>query len=131
MRHLRVLAVGVGICIAIGVIACGNGVPSPSTSSGPPVGMAGAALGAATVTIQATDSNVFTPAKMTAHVGDIIEWSNTGSVLHTVTFTDHSELNDDTLAGGGVWQVKFTVAGTYPYICTIHQPDMKGTITVT
>jgi plastocyanin len=131
MRHLRVLAVGVGICIAIGVIACGNGVPSPSTSSGPPVGMAGATLGAATVTIQATDSNLFTPAKMTAHVGDIIEWSNTGSVLHTVTFTDHSELNDDTLAGGGVWQVKFTVAGTYPYICTIHQPDMKGTITVT
>jgi plastocyanin len=125
------LAVGVGICIAIGVIACGNGVPSPSTSSGPPVGMAGATLGAATVTIQATDSNVFTPATTTAHVGDIIEWMNTGSVLHTVTFTDHPELNDDTLAGGGMWQVKFTVAGTYPYICTIHQPDMKGTITVT
>ena len=66
-----------------------------------------------------------------AHVGDIIEWMNAGSVLHTVTFDNHSELNDDTLQGGGVWQVKFTVAGTYPYICTIHQPDMKGTITVT
>jgi plastocyanin len=130
MRHLRVLAVGVGICIAIGVIACGNGVP-PTTSSGPPVGMAGGNLGAAKVMIQAIDSNVFTPATTTAHVGDIIEWMNTGSVLHTVTFTDHPELNDDTLQGGGVWQVKFTVAGTYPYICTIHQPDMKGTITVT
>lgn len=131
MRHLRVLAVGVGICIAIGVIACGNGVPSPSTSSGPPVGMAGANLGTATVMVQATDANLFVPATVSAHVGDIIAWMNTGSVLHTVTFNDHPELNDDTLQGGGVWQVKFTVAGAYPYICTIHQPNMKGTITVT
>lgn len=130
MRHLRVVAVGVGICIAIGVIACGNGVP-PSASSGPPVGMAGGNLGTAKVMIQATDANVFDPAMVEAHVGDVIQWTNTGGTLHTVTFNDHPELNDDTLSGGNVWQVKFTVAGKYPYICTIHQPGMVGTINVT
>jgi plastocyanin len=131
MIHLRVLALGFGICVVIGVIACGNGVPQTSTSSGPPIGSV-VQNQTATTMIQATDQLTFAPEKASVHVGDVVEWVNNGTVTHTVTFNDHTELNDDTLApNGGVWQIKFTLAGTYPYICTIHQPGMVGTITVT
>jgi plastocyanin len=131
MTHLRVLALGLGICVAIGVIACGNGVPQ-SSSSAPPVGSAGASLGTAAVTVMATDQNTFVPAAISVKVGDVIQWTNNGTVLHTVTINNHDELSNATLQpGGGIWQIKFTVAGSYPYVCTIHAPSMAGTITVT
>ena len=65
-------------------------------------------------------------------MGDVVEFQNTGSVTHTVTFQDSDDacLTDSTLAPGATWQVKFTKPGTYNYICTIHAPNMKGEITV-
>jgi plastocyanin len=48
----------------------------------------------------------FDPAMQTAHVGDVIQWSNTGSVMHTVTFDSEPSLSDPSLAPGGVWEVK-------------------------
>jgi len=75
---------------------------------------------------------VFKPDTLTAAVGDVVEFSNTGSVTHTVTFQDSNDscLTDDTLAAGQTWEVKFTQPGTYNYLCTIHAPNMKGKITV-
>jgi len=43
------------------------------------------------VTIQATDNLVFVPDSSPAAVGDIIEFKNTGSVVHTVTFQDNND----------------------------------------
>jgi plastocyanin len=31
---------------------------------------------------------------------------------------------------GATWEVKFTAAGTYNYLCMIHAPNEKGEITV-
>ena len=136
MTHLRTLAAGLGLCVAIGVIACGNGQPGGGTSTGPTVCNGSAAvssLGTAIETIQATDNLVFVPDSTPAAVGDIIEFKNTGSVVHTVTFQDNNDgcLTDNTLAPGATWQVKFTQPGTYNYLCTIHAPNMKGVIKVT
>jgi plastocyanin len=39
-------------------------------------------------------------------------------------------LSDAELDPGATWEVKFTAAGTYNYLCTIHAPSMKGEITV-
>ncbi len=135
MTHLRTLAVGVAVCMAIAVIACGNGVPGGST--GPSTGKcngsaAASSLGTATMTIDATDALVFSPASSTAQVGQVVEFKNTGSVEHNVTFQDSNDgcLTDATLDPGASWQVKFTSAGTYNYLCTIHAPNMKGEITV-
>jgi plastocyanin len=138
MTHLRTLAVGLGVCVAIGVIACGNGQPGGGTSSAPAACNGSAAvssLGTATPadTIQATDNLVFVPDSLPAAAGDVIEFKNTGSVVHTVTFQDNNDacLTDSTLAPGATWQVKFTKPGTYNYLCTIHAPNMKGVIKVT
>jgi plastocyanin len=130
VRNHRLLIVG--MLLAAGLGACGGGGSnSPATSSAPAssVGTAGANLGPATVKISATGQLSFDPAMQTAHVGDVIQWSNTGSVGHTVTFDSEPSLSDPSLAPGGVWEVKFTTAGTYQYHCSIH-PTMVGTIVV-
>jgi plastocyanin len=68
---------------------------------------------------------------MTACGGEIVEWKNDGSVAHNIIFADDASIGDPVIeAGGGVWQVKFTVPGTYQYSCTIHT-GMVGTIVVT
>ena len=128
MRNHHLLIVG--LLLVVGLVACG-GSSSPATTSAPAasVGTAGANLGAATVMISATTQLTFDPAMQTAHVGDIIQWSNTGSVMHTVTFDSEPSLSDPSLDPGGVWEVKFTTAGTYQYHCSIH-PTMVGTIVV-
>jgi plastocyanin len=138
MTHLRTLAAGLGVCVAIGLFACGNGAPAGS-SSGPPAACNGSAavssLGTPTDghTIQATDNLVFVPASLDAATGDVIAFKNTGQVTHTVTFQDSNDacLTDNTLVPGATWEVKFTQPGTYNYLCTIHAPNMKGVIKVT
>jgi plastocyanin len=135
LTHLRTLAAGLGVCVAIGMFACGNGPPAggssaPTTCNG---SAAVSSLGTATMTVQATDNLVFVPASSDAAVGAIVEFKNTGVTPHTVTFLDNNDacLTDSTLAPGATWEVKFTQPGTYNYICTIHAPNMKGDIKVT
>ena len=77
--------------------------------------------------ISATGQLTFDPVMQTAHVGDIIEWTNTGSVEHTITFDTEPSLSDPSLQPGATWEVKFTTAGTYHYHCSIHS-GMVGTI---
>jgi plastocyanin len=136
MTHLRTLSVGLGVCVAIGLFACGNGTPGGGTSSAPEACNGSAAvssLGTPKMTILATDNLVFVPDSSNAATGDIIEFKNTGSVVHTVTFQDSNDacLTDSTLAPGATWEVKFTQPGTYNYLCTIHAPNMKGVLKVT
>src|SRR5205807_2660559 len=102
---------------------------SSSSSSGTTVGSAGANLGTAAVKIATSDGLKFDPAQQTAKVGDIIQWSNPGTVNHTVTFDSQQSLSDPSLNAGGTWQVRFSAAGSYQYRCTIHA-GMNGTITV-
>jgi plastocyanin len=59
----------------------------------------------------------------------VIEWTNPGTVAHTITFDTATSLSDPTIAPGGTWEVKFSKAGTYTYKCTIH-PGMDGKLTV-
>jgi plastocyanin len=137
--HLRTLAAGLGVCVAIGLFACGNGAPASSSGgtggTAPCNGTAAVTLtGTGTPTdVAATDNLVFVPDSSNATVGQVVEFQNTGSVVHTVTFQDNNDscLSDPTLAPGATWAVKFTQPGTYNYLCTIHAPNMKGVIHVT
>jgi plastocyanin len=135
LSHLRTLAVGMGVCVAIALIGCGNGAPASSSTgtSGPcPGKVAASGLGTVAMTVNATDDLVFVPAKSSAQVGQVVEFKNTGSVEHTVNFSGANAcLSDDTLDPGATWDVVFNSPGTYDYICTIHAPNMAGTITVT
>jgi len=131
----RILATGAGAVIALGLASCGGSSSSSSSSSG---GGGGCAAGTAGVnvggpgssTVQATDNLAFSPTTVTTGVGQVVQWSNSGQVQHTVTFDGaNSCLSDVSLQGGASWQVKFTQAGTYAFHCTIH-PQMTGTVTV-
>jgi plastocyanin len=136
LTHLRILALGLGVCVAIAMIACGNGNPNPS-GTGPgggtcPGSAKASGLGTVAMSIGATDALIFDPATSTAQVGQVIEFKNTGTVAHTVTFQDSNDscLTDDTLNPGATWDVMFKTPGTYHYLCTIHAPNMKGQITL-
>ncbi|MBV8528751.1 MAG: cupredoxin domain-containing protein [Candidatus Dormibacteraeota bacterium] len=133
MIRLRLLVLGAGATLALGLAACGNGAPASSgsgTGGGPCPGTASASGGGtADVTVEATDALKFAPDTTTAKVGQTIEWKNTGSVLHNVTF-QQSCLTDGAFQPGGTWSIKFATAGTYNYQCTIH-PGMTAKLTVT
>ncbi len=86
----------------------------------------------ATVTVNETDALKFEPSSATAKVGDVIEWTNTGNAIHSVTFDNQQVPSLDTQNGGEKFEVKFLKAGTYHYICIYHiTSGMTGTITVT
>ena len=134
MRSHRITALGGAAVLLLLVSACGDGNPSTQTSSsgggGASAGTAGASLGAADVKVSATDALAFDPKTSTAKVGQIVQWANTGTVPHNITFSGNaSGLDDTAFSPGSTWQVKFTAAGTYQYQCTIH-PGMTATITV-
>lgn len=106
-----------------------SATPSPTATiaavgQGQPSG-----LGTVAETVSATDDLKFNPSATSAKAGDVIQWTNTGTMAHNVTFTDPT-LTSGTLNQGDTWQVKITVAGTYAYHCTFH-PGMDGQLTVT
>ncbi|MFN2581913.1 MAG: plastocyanin/azurin family copper-binding protein [Candidatus Dormibacteria bacterium] len=123
------------IALTAVVAACGESSSSSSTPSGGGTCSAGNAAvnlgGTPTVMLQATDNLTFTPQTASASVGQIVHWTNGGSVGHTITFDsgNASCLTDPSFNGGSTWDVKFSAAGTYAYHCTIH-PQMTGTLTV-
>ncbi len=133
MKCLRMLALGIGAIGMMGIAACGSGNTGPANSGGVCNGTAAVSgLGTPAVTINATDDKVFAPASSTATVGSVVEFKNTGSLMHTVTFQDNTDgcLTDSSLNPGSTWEVRFTAAGTYNFLCAIHAPNMKGEITI-
>jgi len=72
----------------------------------------------------------FTPATVTVHPGDTVEWKNDDTVDHTVTDTaGKPEFDSGNLKQGQVFKYVAKTKGTYNYICTIH-PYMKGQVIV-
>ncbi len=86
-------------------------------------------LGNPAQNVAATAQLTFDPASVAVKGGAVIQWKNTGSVPHNVTFDDQPALTSGTLAQGDTWQVQFTTPGTYKYHCTFH-PGMDGQVTV-
>ncbi|MGH6955902.1 MAG: cupredoxin domain-containing protein [Caulobacteraceae bacterium] len=69
----------------------------------------------------------YTPAVLTARVGDEVRWVNHDIFLHSATATDKSF--DVTLKPHGSGQVVLRHPGVVTYICRYH-PGMKGQIVV-
>ena len=109
--------------IALVVAACSSG--GSSGAAGGSACTPAAGTGAVTVSIEDFE---FAPAAITAKVGDLITFSNAGAVPHNATLDAGGCATPDVQPGssGGL---RFTVAGSYPFHCTIHT-QMKGTITV-
>ncbi len=105
--------------------------PAASTeASGDATGAGGCSPSTETGTVQATMSGqAFSPATVTAAVGDVITWTNEDSVPHTATLTDDSACTTDNLGQGESGSLTFKEAGTYAFFCRVH-PDMQGTIEI-
>ena len=71
----------------------------------------------------------FDPTAITAKVGQVIAFTNTGAAPHTATLDDGS-CTTPNIAAGAADGLTFSAAGSYPFHCAIHT-QMKGTITVT
>jgi plastocyanin len=134
MTRIRGMVITAGVGLAIGLSACGNGPPDLVGVGGGPtaVGIAKATgLGTVAIKVTATSGLQFSPTNSKAKVGQVVQWTVApDSVPHNVTWdTDPSLNSPQTIGPGETWQVKFTVAGTYAYHCTIH-PGMNGQITI-
>jgi plastocyanin len=79
-------------------------------------------------TVKESDDLKFSPTTTTIQGGEVVEWDNSGTTPHNVTFD--SRPASPTMNGGERFQAKFSQPGTYHYVCTFHAPGMSGTITV-
>jgi plastocyanin len=90
-----------------------------------------ATVTAASVSAQKTvdvsiKDNAFNPATVQISKDDTVKWTNMDSADHTVKGSD---FDSGIIQKGKSYEHKFTTAGTYDYVCSIH-PSMKGTVKV-
>jgi len=89
--------------------------------------LAAGAVSAQAKTITVTvDKMAFSPADITAKVGDTVEWVNKDAFAHTATVKGGWEVMLPVKKSGSIVMDK---AGTIDYICRFH-PNMKGQIMV-
>lgn len=118
------MAVAGAACALLALTACSgstSGSPTATTPTSPP------AAGAARIVIK---NFLFSPATLTVAPGTVVTVKNDDPTPHTVTATASGPFDTGTIAGGKT--ATFTApasAGTYDYICDIHQ-YMKGKLTV-
>ena len=80
-------------------------------------------------TIRVTvDKMAFDPPKISAHVGDTIEWASSDFVVHTATARNKDW--DVTVPAKGMGRVTLEHPGEVDYFCRFH-PNMTGRISVT
>lgn len=92
-----------------------------------------------------TNDATFKPDQVTVDVGATVRWRNGSKDAHTVTddpnaATDEKDVsspagaktfNSGKIQPGGAFEQKFTVAGTYQYVCEPHEDmGMKGKVIV-
>ncbi len=85
---------------------------------------------AATATVKMT-SYKFTQKTQSVKLGNSVKWKNTSTRRHTATPSVNWSWNGvDVAAGTTSAAVAPTQAGSFPYFCSFHPSQMKGTIKV-
>lgn len=72
------------------------------------------------------DKLVFSPASVTAKVGDTIEWVNREALAHTATVKGDWDV---TIPAKGAGKLVLTKAGSVEYYCRFH-PNMKARLEI-
>lgn len=62
--------------------------------------------------------NSFSPASLTVTAGELVRWTNNGSLPHTATL--NGVFDSGTLASGGTFSYRFATPGTFRYYCRLH-----------
>jgi plastocyanin len=109
--------------------ACGGGSTKPAADTSATT--AGAAAGTATDKVEVKDF-AFKPKAITVKAGTTVTWTFADSADHTVASkTGESDIPESPkLTGGKTYTHTFAKAGSFAYLCTIHN-SMTGTVVVT
>lgn len=104
------------------VVACSAlaGCAPAATSAAKPV---------RTAQVDLPPSYLFAPAAIEVGAGTTVIWTNHDNFTHSVQVQGQSEVH--TLRPGETTQIRFDQPGTYPYVCTLHTQNMRGTVVVT
>ena len=100
--------------------ACSDDEPTPDTSANGRAGAGGDAV--------AIEEFTFKPADLEIEAGTTVTFTNKDEFAHTATAKDKS-FDTGNLEQDGTFEHTFEDAGTFEYLCTIHN-SMTGTITV-
>jgi plastocyanin len=87
-----------------------------------------AAPASAEVSFVAMEFDSFSPARLDLLVGDSVNWRNGSLRAHDVA-SDVAGFDSGRVEQGGSFAHTFEAAGTFPYVCRMHDP-MKGQVTV-
>jgi plastocyanin len=132
ISRVRRYAIGIAAAftLSLALTAClhgkssgGGGSDNPTGSSSSAAAAGGAAKSAVTVDVK---NFAFNPGTATVKVGGKVTWKFEDSTGHTVNAGGKTS---PTLSNGKTYSYTFKKAGTYNYICTIHQ-YMTGKIVV-
>jgi plastocyanin len=122
-RTVRRTSVLAAVGLALLLAGCSSGMSSAPTTSAP-----AAAQAAAKGTI-AISNFMFIPARLTVAPRATVTVDNRDNVAHTLTGSSGGFNTMDIAPGTSVTFTAPTKAGTYSYICSIHQ-YMSGTLVV-
>ena len=115
--------------LAAAILACGGS--SDSTGPGPGGGGGGGGSTPVATTSVSMASSAFNPKAIRVSPGAVVTWTNTDvGTNHNVTFTAAaSSIKTSDFSSGTASLTMPTVAGTYPYSCTLHS-GMTGSVQV-
>src|SRR5437868_6229241 len=68
----------------------------------------------------------FAPGETTVTAGQTVTWTNEGQVDHTVK--GRGFFSAKALANGESFSHRFAKPGRFPYVCTLHPSQMRGTV---
>ena len=97
-------------------------VPSPAPTPQP------AAAAAPTIVDVTALDNIFEPPYLEVRAGTTVRWLNRGQDDHDVVADDGSFVSP-VFKPGQTYEFTFTGAGTFPYLCDLHE-GMTGTVVV-
>lgn len=133
MRRRPSLSGPVAVLAAAGFLALGAGL------------RAAPAAGSVAAHVTMDNQVDFHPKSVTVHVGQAVEWSNGGLMIHSVTADPSLAVHDTdvhlpvgakpfdsgNLRRGDTYRHTFQVPGRYRYFCVPHEADgMVGTVVV-
>jgi plastocyanin len=81
-----------------------------------------------TAQVDLPPSYQFAPAIIEVGPGTTVTWTNHDNFRHSVQVQGQSEVH--MLRPGESTQIRFDQTGTFPYVCTLHTQNMRGTVVV-
>ncbi|GAC1378060.1 MAG: hypothetical protein NVSMB4_07670 [Acidimicrobiales bacterium] len=136
VRQLSRFFAVAALAVAVGgpLAACAKSpeayLPGANTVDAAPSGPGPGGATAVDMINDATTVGAFSPATLTIKVGSGVNWKNTTSTQHNVTFNDAAVKSSPlVMQQGDTFSGTFPSAGTFTYHCTFH-PGMDGKVVV-